>query len=443
MSAKRVAIIGGGFSGAALASVLMRAKPRLGVTLIERGPRLGYGLAYGAYDDAHLLNVRASNMSLFADAPDHFARWLKARTGAGAETFAARKLYGDYVADTLRKSSGVFGHRLQRVRGEAIACERAEQGWRITLAGAEAVEADAVVLALGHNAPGALGVFAAAGVPMLSASDPQRLPPGDVLLVGAGLTMVDVTLSLTAQRRAGTIYALSRRGLTPRPHLEPPRPRPADTYDLPLPLSDALHAFRLEVEKLRAAGEPWQQAMERLRHHTTPLWQRLSPEAQRRFLRHLRPWWDVHRHRMPPQAFARIEALKADGRLRILAGDIAGAEKQKRGVRIEYRPRGGFARHHLDVVGVVNCTGGEANLARADAPLIQQLLHNGLARAHANGLGFDLDPQSRVLDAQGRAQSDLFALGPLTQGAFWESTAVPDIRIWAALIARELLQNGM
>lgn len=441
MSRKRVAIIGGGFSGAALASVLMRAKPRLAITLIERGPRVGYGLAYGANDAAHLLNVRASNMSLFADAPDHFAHWLKARTGAGAETFASRKLYGAYVADTLRKASGVFGRRLQRVRGEAIACERAGEAWRITLAGGRTVEADAVVLALGHNAPADFAALA--GAPVLGAWDvaaQKRLPPGDVLLVGTGLTMVDVALSLAQHRRSGTIYALSRRGLTPRPHLDPPRPRPTETYDLPLSLSQALHAFRGEVEKLRAAGEPWQQAMERLRHHTIPLWQRLSPDAQRRFLRHLRPWWDVHRHRVPPQAAARIETLKAEGRLRIIAGEVAGAENLKRGVRVEYRQRSGFARHHLDVAGIVNCTGGDAKLAGV---LLDQVTHAGLARANANGIGLDIDAQSRVIDAEGRAHADLFALGPITQGAFWESTAVPDIRVWAASIAAELVRNGM
>ncbi|HYD84083.1 MAG TPA: FAD-dependent oxidoreductase, partial [Opitutus sp.] len=81
MNRKRVAIIGGGFSGASLAALLMQASPRPSVTLIERNARLGAGLAYGANDGAHLLNVRASNMSAFATEPDHFARWLKARTG--------------------------------------------------------------------------------------------------------------------------------------------------------------------------------------------------------------------------------------------------------------------------------------------------------------------------------------------------------------------------
>ena len=75
----RIAIIGGGFSGTALAVQLLR---RSGgpVTLIERSGAWGPGLAYGTRCDRHLLNVRAERMSLFPDDPDHFTRWL---AGAG------------------------------------------------------------------------------------------------------------------------------------------------------------------------------------------------------------------------------------------------------------------------------------------------------------------------------------------------------------------------
>ncbi|MBC7769892.1 MAG: FAD/NAD(P)-binding protein [Phycisphaerales bacterium] len=439
MKRKRVAIVGAGFSGAALAAQLARAPNAPSVTLIERRARFGVGLAYSTQDPAQLLNVRASNMSVFVDEPAHFADWLNARAGLADAAFAPRKLYGAYVGETLRKAGGVFG-KVKRVRGEAVACERAEQSWRITLAGGRSIEADAVVLALGHPPPSPHAAFV--DIDMVGAWDTaalQRLGAGDVLLVGTGLTMVDAALALAARRPKGTIYAISRRGLIPRAHLETPRPRPAEPHDLPLELSDTLAVLRAEAVLLAARGEPWQQVMERMRNHTTAYWLRLPAVTQRRFLRHLRPWWDVHRHRMAPEIAARVAALQAAGRLRVLAGHVVGAERRGLNVRVAYRQRGGEARCNLVVAGVVNCTGGDIDLTRTREPLLLQLMRDGAARPHANGLGLDLDHESRLIDRDGQAHETLFALGPLSQGAFWESTAVPDIRVWAARIAAAVL----
>jgi len=260
------------------------------------------------------------------------------------------------------------------------------------------------------------------------------------LLLGAGLTMIDVALSL-ARRRKGTIYALSRRGLVPRPHLDPPRPERGEPMELPIRLSEAVYEFRREVARTAERGEPWQLAVDRVRQHSQSLWQHLPLEAQRRFLRHLRPWWDVHRHRMAPEIAARVRALMAEGRLRVLAGEIVSAAPNGRGVTVQHRQRGSMVRHKLDVAGVVNCTGGSLDFARADDRLLNQLLRAGLARPHANGLGVDLDSESRVIGSDGNANPTLFAIGPLTQGAFWESTAVPDIRNWAKAIAESLTRS--
>ena len=87
------------------------------------------------------------------------------------------------------------------------------------------------------------------------------------------------------------------------------------------------------------------------------------------------------------------------------------------------------------MAGVVNCTGGEANVLRASDQLMQQLLRDGLARPHANGIGLDLDAQGRVVSADGDMTQRLFAIGPLSQGADWESVAVPELRERAAAIA--------
>ena len=444
MRRRRVAIIGAGFSGAVLAAHLMRrGRAAPDVTLIERRKRFGPGLAYSTKDSTHLLNVRASNMSAFPERADHFVRWLAARgSGKQAGRFAPRASYGRYIEDVLRRAgAGWFGAKLTRAHGDVVSCRPDDSGWRLTLANGREVDADAVVLALGNPAPHEPGIFARAGVPVAEPWDAAALrsiPNGDVLLLGAGLTAVDVALSLTRRRRKGTVYALSRRGQLPRAHLTNPAPPAPVAQNLPLPLSEALHAIRRDVRAMAERGEPWQHAVDRLRARTPELWRRLPLEAQLRFLRHLRPWWDAHRHRAAPEIAAQVAALQAEGRLRILAGEIVSAEQVGRQVHLQHRQRGSRARHRLEVAGVVNCSGAAMDPWLSQEPLVRQMLDEGIIRAPANGLGIDVDADGRVLAASGAPQQELYAIGPVTQGAYWEATAVPEIRTRAAALALTL-----
>lgn len=444
MSRGRVVIIGGGFSGAAVAAnLLKRGRGAPNVVLVGRAARFGPGLAYGMRDSGHLLNVRASNMSAFADQPDHFVRWLasQGKRDAGA-SFARRAQYGAYAEQVVRRAHGGFGGAsLKRVQDSAVACRTDGETWTVSLARGQAIEADAVVLALGHAAPRAPALFEQAGVALLDPWDGEalaRIPRGDVLLLGAGLTMIDVALSLAKRRKRGVIYALSRRGQTPRSHLQNPAPAPPAALDLPVQLSDALHVFRAEVKAMAARREPWQYAVDRLRSRTPELWRRLSLEQQQRFLRHLRVWWDVHRHRAAPEIAAKIKALQAEGRLRVLAGEVVSVSAEAHGARLQHRGRGSLVRHNMDVAAVVNCTGAISDPWLSQDVLVRQMLDEGLVRAHATKIGFAINDDSRVLNASGAPHQTLFALGPITQGAFWESTAVPEIRVRAAAIAAML-----
>jgi uncharacterized NAD(P)/FAD-binding protein YdhS len=444
MKRERVAIIGAGFSGASLAAQLMkRGKRAPDVVLIGRARRFGPGLAYSAEDSAHLLNVRASNMSAFADQSDHFVRWLAKHGRRDAATsFQARKLYGQYLERVLATAHGGFGGpSLQRVRADVEAARRQGDAWAITLSSGRKIAADRVVLALGNARARPPTVFESSGVLLTDPWDRAALagvPAGDVLLLGAGLTMIDVALSLAKRRKRGVIYALSRRGQVPRGHLADPKPAPPAALDLPLELSDALFMLRKEAEAAAARGEPWQYVIDRLRARTPEFWMRLSAEQQRRFLRHARVWWDVHRHRAAPEIAVQVKALRDEGRLKVLAGEIVSAEPGPRGVRLQHRGRGSLARHNMDVAAVVNCTGAAADIRNATDPLTRQLIEEGIVRAPDNGLGIAIDADSRVISADGVVQSALLALGPITQGAFWESTAVPEIRVRAAAIAAML-----
>lgn len=66
---------------------------------------------------------------------------------------------------------------------------------------------------------------------------------------------------------------------------------------------------------------------------------------------------------------------------------------------------------------------------------MMQLLKEGVTRPHPGGVGLDVDDDGRVIAAHGGTQPNLFAIGALTQGAFWECTAAPEIRARAAAIA--------
>lgn len=438
MMRKHVVVIGAGFSGVAAAAAIARSK-RARVTLIGRDG-FGPGLAYGTKDPSHLLNVRASNMSARADKADDFALWLHSKTGAPPTTFATRGRYGEYAHSALKQAqrAAMFSGGLKLLRGEAVSCRAGSGWWNIELASGKSIEANGVVLALGNQPVSNPVVFEDAGVPVVDPWDAkalQKIGKGDVLLLGAGLTMIDVALSLAARPRTQTIYALSRRGQTPRVHLDPPRLPPSTPLELPSNLSGALHEFRREVRAMAERGEPWQLAVDCMRGVTPALWRGLSLEQQRRFLRHLRVWWDVHRHRAAPGIFSRAQELQSSGKLRVLAGEIVSVEKKGRLHEIYHRQRGSMVRHRIEVAAVVNCTGANLDLTRSTDPLIQQMVTEGLARTHATGLGFDLDQDSRVLDARGQVQGSLYAIGPITAGSFWESTAVPEIRARAAAIA--------
>jgi uncharacterized NAD(P)/FAD-binding protein YdhS len=170
-----------------------------------------------------------------------------------------------------------------------------------------------------------------------------------------------------------------------------------------------------------------------LRPVSHALWAGFSDAEKKRFLRHLRPWWDVHRHRIAPPVAERIEALRAAGKLEVVPGRIRSAAD---GSVTIYRRGGGIVQYR--VAGVVNCTGPEGRIGRVEDPLIRQLLGSGQARPDALGIGLEVDAESRVIGADGSPGAPLYALGPLTRGTFWEIVAVPDIRGQARRVAEAL-----
>ncbi len=438
---KSVAIVGAGFSGSLLAiNILRHAGPH--ATLIERRPVFGRGTAYTAPHPSHLLNVRAGNMSALSDRPAHFAEWCSARGLGDGGSFVQRQQYGEYLGELLERSAARAGDRLALVQDEAVATVVGDDGVTVDLASGKQMTVDALVVAVGNLPPHAPPGLDPAALPGdVYAPDPwdpavvAGLTADDtVLLIGTGLTMVDVALSLDAAGFQGRIVALSRRGLLPRPHVAPGLP--GDRNEKPTTVaSDLLRDVRDRADRLG-----WRAAVDELRPFTQGLWLSATPEQRDRFLRHLRPWWDVHRHRLAPQVAARIETMIARGQLSIVGGKPSTYVPAGNGVAVTYRPRGGDGATTLRVRRIVNCTGPQGDLARSSEPVLRSLIASGHARADPARLGLDVDAQSRLVGRDGQPHPRLFGLGPMTRGAFWEIVAVPDIRTQVWTVARRLAQ---
>jgi len=97
----------------------------------------------------------------------------------------------------------------------------------------------------------------------------------------------------------------------------------------------------------------------------------------------------------------------------------------------------------LDVFRIISCRGLTSDPRRSSNPLVAQLVAEGYARVDPLGIGLDVDHRCAVVDARGRASERIFAVGPMSQAAFWEAIAVPDIRLQAALLARRLTEQAL
>ena len=438
---RHVAIVGAGFSGTLQAINLLRHDgPR--ATLIERAPLAGTGLAYGAAHPGHLLNVRAANMSAFPDDPGHFARWLEARgvSEAGA-AFAERLSYGVYLRELLDEARARAGDRLRLMRGDATDLIEDVSGVTVHLANGDRVSADAAVLAVGNLPPHTpAGLDPDALSPQRYKGDPWASDVGrglddsdTVLVIGTGLTMVDVVLMLAAGGFGGPIVALSRRALLPRRHASPSGVRSELDRRPTLVGSTLLHDTRDRGEEIG-----WRNAVDELRPFTQNMWANADHAERARFLRHLRPWWDVHRHRLAPTVADRLDALVTSGRLTVLAGKTVSFAERDDGIEVTYRPRGATALSRLIVARIVNCTGPQGDLRRTEEPVLAALASRGAIRPDPEHLGIDVGSGAQIVDAAGRPSKRLFVLGPMTRGAFWEIVAVPDIRRQTWDLARRL-----
>jgi uncharacterized NAD(P)/FAD-binding protein YdhS len=452
MQFRTIAIIGGGFSGSMLAVHLSRAAGRkVAIVLIERRSIPGRGVAYGTQFDGHLLNVRARDMSAYPEVPDHFVKWAQRNYSSSVKPcdFLPRLVYGQYIAAQVCEAMRSHANQARCIQDEAVSLTASDGATTVGLAGGQTIIADKVVLALGNFPPAdlvlpgkALGSSRFIANPWTAANsllDPSRL--SNVLLVASGLTSVDVAIELRARGFEGIIHMLSRRGLLPQSH-KIVVPFPLEWNDrFPRTARELLQFIRVRTETAEEQGSDWRAVIDSFRPFTQTIWRGLPLPEQKRFLRHLRTHWDVHRHRVAGRIADQLERQLRSGDIRTHAGRITEYREDDSGVRIAYCDRRSGQTNHLWADYVINCTGPESDFRRVRSRLLSDLFEKELARSDELGLGLDVTEDGAVLDAGGVASDSLYAVGPLCKGHLWETTAVPELRAQVSELTRRLLDG--
>lgn len=447
-----LAIIGGGAAGVLAAiGVLRGASQPLRLLVIEPNLPLARGVAYATTREEHVLNVPVAKMSGFPEQPEDFLDYLCDAQAFPALTreqiapmFVSRGLYAAYLRHRLQQAVDASPAQLEIVAARVQALEPDADGVLLVLDSGRPLRAGRVIIAVGNalRPLPARGASSLATDKRVEAWDYEALAGiagnADVAIIGSGLSMADTVASLQASGHRGKIHVLSRHALLPLPHAK----GAAADYDpeplLAMNLRQRLHALRRHAAEAAARDIPWQSVMERIRPLGQQLWQTLSEDDQRRFLRHVVRYWDVHRHRIATHLYAQLIELQQQGRLQLHRGRLETAVAEGACVCLYAQDRKRRPLQ-LEVQCVVNATGVEMRAQAMRNPLLQQLLGSGVGRAGPHGIGLDTADDGSLVDADGVAEPRIQVLGSLRIGRLWESLAIPELRGQAAAAAKQAL----
>ena len=443
-----VVIVGGGFSAACLAIQLIRnARESLSVAIVNRDEKMARGVAYGTECDAHILNVPAAKMSILADEPNHFLEWLAPHYAYEAHHFVPRRIYGEYVEASLAAAVAASDQvAVQWISGSAVSLLQDADGVAVRLASGGEVLGRIAVLAIGNSPPVSPTCFASLSAHRYKSNawaNGAHLKIGSadaVLVVGTGLTAIDQILKLSLDEHAGTIYVLSRRGKLPALHGPAPAWPSEWTASLPSDVRSIFREVRRQIALATEAGADWRSVIDSLRHATPKIWQSLVPGEKRRFVRHVRPYWEIARHRIPVATHAVLEQLMRENRMVLLSGRVGQAVEREDCVEVTYLDRDTGETKALQVDRVINCT-GPGTVSRVQDELLGCLLDQNLARLDCLGLGIETGTYGAVIAAAGETSKTIFAIGPVRKASLWESTAVPEIRVQAKELAGVIVEQ--
>lgn len=453
----RIAIIGFGFSGLmTLRHLVMQTDTTYEIHVYDEKRMWAKGLAYATNDPQHLLNVCASRMGAFADNPEDFLRWLTANRCKWqalhedlaekeyhGDSYVPRMIYGAYLEDILaatREIARQNGHsvnlhdgRVQHVTTDLRFITESEEN-----------QVDKLILAIGHYGARELPVDlackqhsallhtpwqpAAVKAFRLHYSSREWHPDSHIVILGTGLSAIDMLHSLQRLGYPGKVTALSRHGLLPELHArsEVVTQDEAVIEDYPATAKE-LHA-RLH-EEIIAHGDNWRGYVDGLRPHTNFIWQRLPDEEKQRFIDNYLHWWSIKRHRMSSDSSELIHAWLEAGKLTLKAATLEHISHDGEAftLRLESAPP-------MRADAVMNASGYCYRLEPSRGGLIGHLQQQGMIRPSNLGIGI-------ATDSEYRASGNIYAIGPLLFGTRLETTAVPELRRQAQEVAEILRRD--
>lgn len=466
MAKKRVVIAGFGFSGLILARELIKEAPAgLRIMIYDKGPLSGKGYAYATDCPLHLLNVPAIKMSAFSDQPTHFFDWLLANQQSWRRmhtTFQAvepkhgwycpRMIYGKYLEALKEELISIAEEKrivLRLVDQEVVSIQPEKGGIGILDSAGSRSFADAAVLATGvplskkianseilNTENGYIsGLYPHFTDTLRAQNIINKLSKDSIVaLIGGGLTMLDALATLKANGFKGRVLVFSSKGLIPASHSPMgTTPHPIEFEKDDPPLREILRTIRTKVSK----EEDWRPIIDGLRPSTQRLWNRLSLPDKKKFMRHLFNYWNIHRHRAPPETTEIFLNFKKNGLLRIEKKSVTRLDlddnKQVLVTAVDSQS-GATQQFHSHLA--INCTGPDFNILKNKNDLIVNILKSKIAAPDPLNLGFSADGEGRIAK-----EVPLYAMGSLLLGSFLETTAVPEIRKQAFVIAKAILKE--
>lgn len=430
---KVVVIVGAGFSGALTAINLLSLSPDVKIYLIDRRGVFGAGLAYSPPSDRFKLNVRTHAMGALPGRPEGFLEWLQSENlPASRNDFVSRRWYGRYLASLLDDAMQEAGRdRLSLVADDVVDISRTSSSstFSVRLASHKTIEADACVVAIGNLMRRGFSDDrpSVAKDPFSSETYAGIETKKSVCILGSGLTAVDAILHAEGEGFKGKYTVISRRGTFPLPHEES---NPRDKLDLPLDWEKSgsvskIVAMVREFARLRGSSQP---VIDAMRPKIQEMWKHLSLKERRRFLRHVKPYWEIHRHRIPAEHAQALASLQECGRLEVLSATIKGLSHEDGHVKVGLCSRLGIESRLFDIA--IMCVGPEGDIEKSGEALPKHLLERGFLKAGVLGLGVEQREEQR--------RKGFFLIGPLQREELWEITAVRELREEAHRVAHEM-----
>lgn len=456
---KTITIIGGGASGALILINILKYFPDAPISIkwIERSGEFGTGTAYSTDKDYHLLNVPANVMGLFHDYANDFFEWLLKKGYTYSEhDYVPRKIYGDYIKENLfaflKRNENIY---IELIQAEIIDIEKEVNHYILIQQNGKRIKSDVVLLCTGNFLPANPQL-----IDMEYTEHPSyfRNPwsndihqsikrTDDILIIGTGLTMVDKMLDLYHQIHKGKIYAISRNGYLPFTHYPCSRHQKYPDYKEELLQATSTRELytiiRYHIDKGIKSGIDWRVVVDTIRPALPEIWDNLPLKEKKTFFRRVGSIWTVVRHRIPVICADIIHLLKDKKQLSVLAGRLKEIKETENGFIVSYLDKQERYRKEIVVQKIINCSGPQLNPKNTDSLLFKNLLNKEMICIDQLGLGFNALTDGKLLDKHNNVIPGLYTVGNGLKGVLFESTAIPEIRLQAYNLAKELIQQNV